>query len=90
MQVATETVVFVARALRCEQEISVGNVIGGNIITITLVFGLVALIRSLQVSLSDILSNLHATTAKIGDPRPLSLQPIPYFLARMRVPKFLF
>jgi len=61
MQVATETAVSVAPALHCEQEISIGNVIGDNIITITLVFGLVALIRSFQVSLSEILSTLHAS-----------------------------
>ncbi|MGB9854867.1 MAG: sodium:calcium antiporter [Candidatus Bathyarchaeales archaeon] len=53
--VVPETAVSVAAALHGEQEISVGNVIGDNIITMTLVFGIVGLIRSFVVSLSEIL-----------------------------------
>jgi cation:H+ antiporter len=56
--VVPETAVSVAAALHGEQEISIGNVIGDNIITITLVFGLVALIKSFQVSISEILSTM--------------------------------
>jgi cation:H+ antiporter len=37
--VVPETAVSVAAAFHGEQEISIGNVIGDNIITITLVFG---------------------------------------------------
>ena len=50
---------------------------------------------SLQI-IADILlivSAEHAcarATAKIRDPRPISLQPTPYFLARMLVPKFVW
>ncbi|MEM3011373.1 MAG: sodium:calcium antiporter [Candidatus Bathyarchaeia archaeon] len=54
--VVPETAVSVAAALHGEQEISVGNVIGDNIITMTLVFGIVGLIRSFTVSISEILS----------------------------------
>ncbi|MEM2319585.1 MAG: sodium:calcium antiporter [Candidatus Bathyarchaeia archaeon] len=53
--VVPETAVSVAAALHGEQEISIGNVIGDNIITMTLVFGVVGLIRSFRVSLSEIL-----------------------------------
>lgn len=53
--VVPETAVSVAAALHGEQEISIGNVIGDNIITITLVFGIVGLIRSFAVSISEIL-----------------------------------
>jgi cation:H+ antiporter len=56
--VVPETAVSVAAALHGEQEISIGNVIGDNIITITLVFGIVALIRSFTVSLQEILTNV--------------------------------
>ncbi|MEM2148048.1 MAG: calcium/sodium antiporter [Candidatus Bathyarchaeia archaeon] len=53
--VVPETAVSVAAALHGEQEISVGNVIGDNIITITLVFGIIGLIRSFTVTLFEIL-----------------------------------
>jgi cation:H+ antiporter len=56
--VVPETAVSVAAALHGEQEISIGNVIGDNIITITLVFGIVALIRSFTVSLQEILTTV--------------------------------
>jgi cation:H+ antiporter len=56
--VVPETAVSVAAALHGEQEISIGNVIGDNIITITLVFGLIALLKSFYVSLSEILSTV--------------------------------
>jgi cation:H+ antiporter len=51
-----EVAVSVAAAIAGEQEISIGNVIGDNIITITLVFGLVALIRPITVSFSEVLA----------------------------------
>ncbi|MEM2926727.1 MAG: sodium:calcium antiporter [Candidatus Bathyarchaeia archaeon] len=54
--VIPETAVSVAAALHGEQEISIGNVIGDNIITMTLVFGIVALIRSFTVSVQEILT----------------------------------
>lgn len=53
--VVPETAVSVAAALHGEQEISIGNVIGDNIITMTLVFGVTGLVRSFAVSLSEIL-----------------------------------
>lgn len=56
--IVPETAVSVAAALHGEQEISMGNVIGDNIITLTLVFGLVSLIRSFTVTLSEILSTV--------------------------------
>lgn len=56
--VVPETAVSVAAALHGEQEISIGNVIGDNIITMTLVFGIVGLIRPFKVSSSEILSTV--------------------------------
>lgn len=56
--VIPETAVSVAAALRGEQEISIGNVIGDNIITATLVFGIVALIRSFTVTMQEILTTI--------------------------------
>ncbi len=56
--VVPETAVSVAAALHGEQEISIGNVIGDNIITITLVFGIVALIRTFTVSMQEILTTV--------------------------------
>ncbi|MBS7647890.1 MAG: sodium:calcium antiporter [Candidatus Bathyarchaeia archaeon] len=53
--VVPEVAVSVAAALRGEQEISIGNVIGDNIITMTLVLGIVALVRSFSVSIQEIL-----------------------------------
>jgi cation:H+ antiporter len=53
--VVPETAVSVAAAFHGEQEISIGNVIGDNIITMTLVFGVTGLVRSFAVSLSEIL-----------------------------------
>jgi len=43
-----EAAVSVVAALEGEEEISIGNVIGDNIITISLVFGLIAIIASLK------------------------------------------
>ncbi|MGQ9460712.1 MAG: sodium:calcium antiporter [Candidatus Bathyarchaeaceae archaeon] len=51
-----EVAVSVTAAVAGEQEISIGNVIGDNIITITLVLGLVALIRPITVSFSETLA----------------------------------
>jgi cation:H+ antiporter len=45
-----ETAVSLVAAMRNEREISVGNVIGDNIVTITLVFGLVSFIRPFDVT----------------------------------------
>ncbi|MEM1566335.1 MAG: sodium:calcium antiporter [Candidatus Bathyarchaeia archaeon] len=56
--VVPETTVSVAAALHGEQEISIGNAIGDNIITMTLVLGLVALIRSFKVSIEEILTTV--------------------------------
>ena len=56
--VVPETAVSVAAAIRGEQEISIGNVIGDNIITMTLVLGIVALIRSFTVSIEEILTTV--------------------------------
>jgi cation:H+ antiporter len=56
--VIPEVAVSVAAALHGEQEISIGNVIGDNIITMTLVLGLVALIRSFTVSVEEILTTV--------------------------------
>ena len=56
--VVPETAVSVAAALHGEQEISIGNVVGDNIITITLVFGIVALIKSFTVTLQEILTTV--------------------------------
>ena len=56
--VAPEVAVSVAAALHGEQEISIGNVIGDNIITLTLVLGLVALIRSFTVNVEEILTTV--------------------------------
>jgi cation:H+ antiporter len=56
--VVPESAVSLSAALAGEQEISVGNVIGDNIITITLVFGLVAVIRPFKVSLYEVLTTV--------------------------------
>jgi cation:H+ antiporter len=58
-----EAVVSIFAALQGEQEISIGNVIGDNIITITLVFGLIAIIvplrgHSFYVALPEILTTV--------------------------------
>ena len=44
-----------AAALAGEQEIKIGNVIGDNMLTLTLVFGIVGLTSSFSVTLSEIL-----------------------------------
>ncbi len=53
--VVPELAVSVAAALAGEQDIMIGNVIGDNILTLTLVFGLVGLTSSFSVSLSELL-----------------------------------
>jgi cation:H+ antiporter len=45
-----EVAVSVAATLAGEQEITIGNVIGDNMLTLTLVFGLVGLTSSFSVS----------------------------------------
>ena len=53
--VVPEVAVSVTAALAGEQEITIGNVIGDNMLTLTLVFGLVGLTSSFNVSLSELL-----------------------------------
>jgi cation:H+ antiporter len=53
-----EAAVSLMAAMAGEQEISIGNVIGDNIITITLVFGLVAVIRPFNVLPSEIMTTV--------------------------------
>ena len=53
--VVPEVAVSVAAALAGEQEITIGNVIGDNMLTLTLVFGIVGLTSSFSVTLSEIL-----------------------------------
>ena len=53
--VLPEVAVSVAATLAGEQEMTIGNVIGDNMLTLTLVFGLVGLTSSFSVSLSEIL-----------------------------------
>jgi len=53
--VVPELAVSVAAVLAGEQDIVIGNVIGDNILTLTLVFGLVGLTSSFSVSLSELL-----------------------------------
>jgi cation:H+ antiporter len=53
--VVPEVAVSVAAAFAGEQDITIGNVIGDNMLTITLVFGLVGLTSSFSVSLSEVL-----------------------------------
>jgi cation:H+ antiporter len=53
--VVPELAVSVAAALAGEQDIVIGNVIGDNILTLTLVLGLVGLTSSFSVSLSELL-----------------------------------
>lgn len=53
--VVPELAVSVAAALAGEQDIVMGNVLGDNILTLTLVFGLVGLTSSFSVSLSELL-----------------------------------
>ncbi|MEJ2270895.1 MAG: hypothetical protein P8X91_00080 [Candidatus Bathyarchaeota archaeon] len=53
--VVPEVAVSVAASLAGEQDITIGNVIGDNMLTLTLVFGLVGLTSSFSVSLSEIL-----------------------------------
>ncbi|MCW4015518.1 MAG: sodium:calcium antiporter [Candidatus Bathyarchaeota archaeon] len=53
--VVPEVAVSVAATLAGEQDITIGNVIGDNMLTLTLVFGSVALTSSFSVSLSELL-----------------------------------
>jgi len=53
-----ELTVSLLSALEREHEISIGNVIGDNLITITIVFGLVAAIRPFEVSLHEVVSTV--------------------------------
>jgi cation:H+ antiporter len=53
--VLPEVAVSVAATIAGEEELTIGNVIGDNMLTITLVFGLVGLTSQFTVSLSEIL-----------------------------------
>jgi cation:H+ antiporter len=53
--VVPEVAVSVAAALAGEQDITIGNVIGDNVLTLTLVFGFVGLTSTFSVSLSEVL-----------------------------------
>ena len=53
--VVPEVAVSVAATLAGEQEITIGNVIGDNMLTLTLVFGIVGLTSSFSVTLSEVL-----------------------------------
>jgi len=53
-----ELAVSLFAAVEGEHEVSIGNVIGDNIITITLVFGLVAVIRPFETSVLEVLSTV--------------------------------
>ena len=53
--VVPEVAVSVAAALAGEEDITIGNVIGDNMLTLTLVFGTVGLTSQFTVSLSEIL-----------------------------------
>ena len=49
----------VVATLTGEQDITIGNIIGDNMLTLTLVFGLVGLTSRFSVSLSEILYTAH-------------------------------
>jgi cation:H+ antiporter len=53
--VVPEVAVSVAAALAGEQDLTIGNVIGDNMLTLTLVFGLVGLTSQFSVTLSEVL-----------------------------------
>jgi cation:H+ antiporter len=53
-----EVAVSLIAALRGEHEVSMGNIIGDNTVTITLVFGLVALMRPFEVSPTEVLATI--------------------------------
>jgi len=53
--VVPEVAVSVAATLAGEQDITIGNVIGDNMLTLTLVFGIVGLTSSFSVTLSEVL-----------------------------------
>jgi cation:H+ antiporter len=54
--VVPEATVSVTATLAGEQEITIGKVIGDNMLTLTLVFGLVGLTSTFTISLSEVLS----------------------------------
>lgn len=56
--VAPEVAVSISSAIKGEPEISIGNVIGDNIITMTLILGLIILIRDFTVSPLEILTTV--------------------------------
>ena len=61
--VIPEIAVSLLSASRGEHEISVGNIVGDNIITATLVLGLVSLIRPVEVSSAEVFSTIPFTIA---------------------------
>ncbi len=71
--VLPEVAVSLLSAVKGEHEISVGNIIGDNIITITLVLGLVSLMRPIQAAASEIITTIPFT---IGIPAIIYLMHI--------------
>ena len=61
--VLPEVAVSLFSAVKGEHEISVGNIVGDNVITITLVLGIVSLLRPVQVTTSEILTTIPFTIA---------------------------
>jgi len=59
--VLPEVAVSLFSAVKGEHEISVGNIIGDNVITITLVLGIVSLMRPIQVAASEIITTIPFT-----------------------------
>ena len=59
--VLPEVAVSLFSAIKGEHEISVGNIIGDNVITITLVLGIVSLMRPIQVAASEIITTIPFT-----------------------------
>jgi len=64
--VIPEVAVSLLSASRGEHEISVGNIIGDNIITATLVLGLVSMISPVEVSSGEVFSTIPFTIAFTG------------------------
>ncbi len=61
--VLPEVAVSLFSAVKGEHEISIGNIIGDNMITITLVLGIISLMRPIQVTASEIRTTIPFTIA---------------------------
>ncbi|MBE0633486.1 hypothetical protein IH574_02850, partial [Candidatus Bathyarchaeota archaeon] len=59
--VLPEVAVSLFSAVKGEHEISVGNIIGDNVITITLVLGLISLMSPIQVTATEIVTTIPFT-----------------------------